>query len=263
MKVVLFCGGLGTRLRAHSERIPKPMVEIGNRPILWHIMKYYAHFGHKDFILCLGYMGEVIKEYFLGYDEWVSNDFVLRKGGDEIELVDRDLDDWTIRFVDTGVQTNIGGRLRAVREFLEGEEMFLASYTDSVTDADLGAYLEAFRRSDAVGSMLAVRPDQSFHTLELGKPNDGLSPVDDVRDARSSDFWINGGFFAFRPEIFDRLQPGEELVEEPLRRLVDEGKLFAYRHDGYWASMDTYKDKKRFDALYDAGDHRWEVWRTS
>ena len=137
MKVVLFCGGQGMRMREFSETIPKPMVPIGYRPIMWHLMRYYAHFGHKDFILCLGYRGDSIKEYFLNYKEWLSNDFVLSGGGADVQLLSSDIDDWRITFVDTGTHSNIGERLRAVRPHLEGEEIFLANYSDGLTDAPL------------------------------------------------------------------------------------------------------------------------------
>src|SRR5687768_8893066 len=144
MKVVLFCGGLGTRLRDYSDSIPKPLVEVGTRPIIWHLMKYYAHFGHKDFILCLGYGGNAIKQYFLNYDESRSNDFVLSKGGKKIELEKSDIEDWTIRFVDTGMHSNVGERLRRVRRFLEGEEMFLANYADCLSDINCDTHIASF-----------------------------------------------------------------------------------------------------------------------
>src|SRR6478609_5593576 len=147
MKVVLFCGGLGTRLREYSDTIPKPMVNIGHRPILWHVMKYYAHYGHKDFILCLGYKADVIKKYFLEYDECVSNDFVLSGGGKNLQLLSSDIHDWNITFVDTGLTSNIGQRLKAVQRQLEGEEMFLANYTDGLSDVPLPAVIESFRES--------------------------------------------------------------------------------------------------------------------
>ena len=161
MKVVLFCGGQGMRIRDYSESVPKPLIRIGYRPILWHVMKYYAHFGHRDFILCLGYKADVIKDYFLHYEETLSNDFVLNGGGKEIQLLHRDIDDWRITFVDTGTSTSIGERLLAVRRHLAGEEVFLANYSDGVTDLDLNRYIDDVRRRNPVASFVSVRPNLS------------------------------------------------------------------------------------------------------
>src|SRR5438046_2623377 len=165
MKVVLFCGGLGMRLREVSDLIPKPMVPIGYRPILWHVMKYYAHYGHKDFILCLGYKGDVVKNYFLNYDECVSNDFVLSNGGKKLHLLNSDIHDWNITFVDTGIASNIGQRLKAVEHYVKGESAFLANYSDGLTDLPLPGYIDHFLERDKVGSFLAVRPSQSSHVV--------------------------------------------------------------------------------------------------
>ena len=168
MKVVLFCGGRGLRLREHSEAIPKPMVQIGYRPILWHVMRYYAHYGHRDFILCLGYRADAIKDYFLHYDEAASNDFVLSEGGRRVELLGSDIADWRITFADTGLDTTIGERLRRVRHLLEGEEIFLANYGDTLTDAPLDELVETFRADTATAALLAVRPSHSysFHVVD-------------------------------------------------------------------------------------------------
>lgn len=260
MKVVLFCGGKGMRIRDYSEQIPKPMICIGYRPILWHVMKYYAHFGHKDFILCLGYKADHIKQYFLNYDECLSNDFVLRPGnGGPVQLLNRDIDDWTITFVDTGTDTNIGGRLRAVRPYVENEPMFLANYSDALTDLDLGAMVRDFQRTPAaVASFLCVRPPISFHLVNL----DG-SRVTAINDVRQSDFWINGGYFILRPEIFDHLNDGEELVAEPFQRLIDQGRLRAFLYERFWQCMDTFKDKQDFEDLYGRGQAPWELWKNA
>jgi glucose-1-phosphate cytidylyltransferase len=256
MKVVLFCGGMGMRLREYSESIPKPLVPIGQRPILWNLMKYYAHYGHKDFILCLGYRAEAIKEYFVNYDEKLTNDFVLQRGGAEIELLGSDIDDWSITFVDTGLSSNIGMRLRAVREHLEGEEVFLANYADGLSDLALDRYLERFQESGKIASMLSVAVPQSFHTVEAGA--DGV--VENMEDLAGSKVRVNGGFFAFRTEIFDYIEPGEELVVEPFQRLIEKGELMAHAHDGFWLAMDTFKDKGRFEELLDEGHAPWRVW---
>jgi len=258
MKVVLFCGGLGTRLREYSETVPKPMVNIGYRPIIWHLMKYYAHFGHTEFILCLGYRGDLIKQYFLNYDETLSNDFELTGGTQDVKLYGRDIEGWKITFADTGQHSNIGQRLRAVQRYLADDPVFLANYSDGLSDLPLGDYLDRFRQADKVASFLCVRPSQSFHAVELAK--DGV--VQDIRHVGEAGLWINGGFFAFKREIFDHMKEGEELVQEPFQRLIGLQQLTAYRHEGFWACMDTFKDKQAFDDMNARGDMPWQVWRS-
>ena len=257
MKVVLFCGGLGMRLREHSERIPKPMVNIGYRPILWHVMKYYAHFGHKDFILCLGWKADVIKHYFLNYNECISNDFVLSKGGSQIDLLNSDIDDWSITFVDTGVSSNIGQRLKAVEPHVRGEEAFLANYTDGLTDAHLPDLIGCLYDNDAVATFLSVKPSQSFHAVATNDDSEVVA----MEPIAETGVWMNGGFFAFRSEIFDYLEDGEELVEEPFRRLIQRGLLRTVRYGGFWSCMDTFKEKQDLDDMYAQGNAPWEVWR--
>ena len=216
MKVVLFCGGFGMRLREYSESVPKPLVPVGNRPILWHIMKYYAHFGHKDFILCLGWKAEAIKRYFLEYDECLSNDFVLRPGESSVELLNSDISDWRITFVDTGTQANIGDRLSKVKEHLAGEEEFLANYSDGLCDAHLPDVVDTFRSRQSIASFLSVYPSQSFHSVQT--LDDGT--VCSIEPIWKSGLRMNGGFFIFRTEFFDYLNDGEELIEEPLCYLI-------------------------------------------
>jgi glucose-1-phosphate cytidylyltransferase len=256
MKVVLFCGGLGTRLREHSETIPKPLVTVGYRPILWHLMRYYAHYGHKDFVLCLGYRGDLIREFFLNYRECMSNDFVLSEGGGRLELLGSDTADWRITFVDTGLHSNIGERLRRVRPYLAGERTFLANYADGLSDLPLDAMIADFERRRAVASFAAVRPPQSFHSVKA----DASGAVTEIVAMDRTDVRVNGGFFVLRQEIFDVLQPGEELVEEPFRRLIATRRLACWRHDGYWQAMDTFKDKILFDRREAQGDCPWMVW---
>lgn len=256
MKVVLFCGGLGTRLREHSDTVPKSLVNIGPRPIIWHLMRYYAHHGHKDFILALGYRGELIREYFLKYNEAISNDFTLSRGGRHIELHSSDLDDWRITFVDTGLHSNIGERLLRVRRHIGRDAMFLANYTDGLSDLPLDAQLEQFRDSDAIASLAAVSNSQSFHSMQVGA--DGhVSRIGNVADQ----VLINGGYFIFRREIFDYMKPGEELVEAPFQRLIAAQKLLAYRWGGFWRCMDTFKDKITFDRMEGKGECPWMVWQ--
>lgn len=256
MKVVLFCGGLGTRLREYSETIPKPMVEIGYRPIIWHLMRYYAHFGHKDFILCLGYKGDYIKNYFLNYNECLSNNFTLSKGCKDIQLHTTDIEDWSITFVDTGLNANIGQRLVAVKPYLEGEDVFLANYADGLTDLDLNLYLNHFYQQGKIASFLAVQPSQSFHVVSFA----GEALVKNIQPVQCADLWINGGFFALKQEIFNYIKDGEELVLEPFQRLLQQEELIAYRNPGFWACMDTFKEKMLFDEMYAKGKIPWAVW---
>lgn len=258
MKVVLFCGGFGTRLKDLSENVPKPMVNIGYRPILWHLMKYYAYYGHKDFILCLGYKADVIKRYFLNYDECLTNNFVLCKGGKDVKLLNSDIQDWKITFVDTGINSPIGQRLKAVEEHLKGEEVFLANYVDGLTDLALGDYIDRFLARRQIASFLAVKPAQTFHVVSTN--GDLVQKIENVTQA---DIWINGGYFIFRKEIFSFIHDGEDLVEKPFQRLIAEQQLFVYKHDRFWACMDTFKEKQQLEDLYTRGGAPWEVWKTS
>ena len=259
MKVVIFCGGQGLRLRELSEAIPKPMALIGQRPILWHGMRYYAHFGHREFILCLGHKGDVIKDYFLHYDEATSNDFVFAEGGRTLELLRTDIQDWRITFAQTGMHANIGQRLAAIRDHLGGDELFLANYGDNLTDAPLPEFISDFERSDKVAAFLSVRPTYTFHVVRT----DAGHQVTSLKDVRESDIRINGGVFIFRREIFDYMRDGEELVEEPFQRLIRKGALIAYEYDGFWAPMDTLKDMHLLQSLYDSGHPPWAVWEAS
>lgn len=257
MKVVLFCGGLGMRLRDFSEDIPKPMITIGYRPILWHVMKYYAHFGHKDFILCLGYKADLIKNYFLDYNECVSNDFVLSNGGKDLKLLGSDIQDWRITFVDTGLTSNIGQRLKAVEGHLRDEPMFMANYSDGLCDLPLNRYVNYFRKRDKVASFLSVRPTQSFHVVSLKDE----CVVRDIQHISRTGFWINGGFFILKKEIFKHIRDGEELVNEPFQRLIRKGDLITYKYNGFWGCMDTFKDRQLLNDMYSRGETPWEVWK--
>jgi glucose-1-phosphate cytidylyltransferase len=256
MKVVLFCGGFGMRMREYSEALPKPMVPIGYRPILWHVMKYYAHYGYKDFVLCLGYKADVIKNYFRNYDECLSNDFVLSGGGKNLQLLSSDIDDWRITFVDTGLTSNIGQRLKAVEKYLQDEEVFLANYTDGLSDVNLKELTEIFLRSKRVACFVSVKPVASFHMITV----DGDGLVKSIEHITKSGARINGGFFLFRREIFQYIKEGEELVEEPFHRLIAEGQLLSYPHNNFWACMDTFKEMQHLEDLYSRGKAPWAVW---
>ncbi len=256
MKVVLFCGGFGMRMREYSDTIPKPMVNIGYRPILWHVMKYYAHYGHKEFILCLGHRADYVKDYFLNYNECISNDFVLSKGGKVLQLYSSDIDDWSVTFVDTGTNSNIGQRLKAVQKYLEDDEVFLANYSDGLTDLSINDQIEHFEKDQKVASFLCVKPNLSSHFVTLD--NDGV--VQAIKDINQSDIRINGGYFVFRKDIFQFMKDGEELLHEPFQRLVEREQLVAYKYDGFWAAMDTFKDKQTLDDIYATGHAPWQVW---
>jgi glucose-1-phosphate cytidylyltransferase len=220
-------------------------------------MKYYAHFGHKDFILCLGYGATVIKQYFLNYDEYTTNDFVLSEGGRTRELFGQDIHDWRITFVDTGLESNIGERLVKVGRHLEGEEVFLANYADGLTNLCLPEQIEHFEQHGADASFLSVRPNLSYHFVQT----DEEGKVAGFHDIADSGIRVNGGFFVFRKSVFDYIHEGEDLVFEPFQRLIDAGKLLAYPYDGYWQAVDTAKDKQRVDELHAAGNPPWQVWK--
>ena len=257
MKVVLFCGGLGMRMRDGVSTAPKPMAMVGERPLLWHVMRYYAHYGHTDFVLCLGYGASAVKDFFLNYDETRSNDFVIENGARDVKLFSTDISDWRITLVDTGLTSAIGERLRRVRRFVEGEEMFMANYADVLTTAALPDMVERFRASDAVASLLAVPPQSSHHVVDIG--DDGIitqvTPMQDLRQ------WENGGYFVLRPEIFDHLKEGEDLVEDALMRLlVPQRRVLAYPYKGYWSPADTVKERAQLEERYQQANCPWMIW---
>jgi len=250
VKVVIFCGGLGIRMGEESQRIPKPMISIGSQPILWHIMEWYASWGHTDFILCLGHRADVIKEYFLHYHEAMAHDFVLQAG--ELRLLASDMEDWKITFLDTGIQATIGERLLAARPYIGDDEVFLATYGDGLTDAPLDEMVDRLVTNGKTGLFMSVRPRLSYHVVDADE--DGT--VRSIEDMASADVRINGGFFVFRRRVFDELRPGEDIMDGAAR-LARDGALLAYRYDGFWAPMDTIKDKQDLDALLDSGHPPW------
>jgi glucose-1-phosphate cytidylyltransferase len=255
MKVVLFCGGYGMRMRnGADDDLPKPMNKVGPRPLMWHVMRYYAHFGHREFVLCLGYGAHHIKDFFLNYRETTSNDFVLRGG--EVDLLDSDIADWTITFVHTGMDTPIGERLRRVRDYVEDEEAFLANYADGLTDLPLNHMVDKFLTSDAAAALLAVPPQSAFHCVELGE-TDRVSTISSVR---TMPLWENGGYFVLRPEIFDHLPENGDLVEDACGSLAKQGKLMAYPYRGFWLAADTVKERNLLEAAYQSGKRPWMLW---
>jgi glucose-1-phosphate cytidylyltransferase len=237
MKVIIFCGGLGLRIRDASDALPKPLVTVGNRPILWHVMRYYAHYGHREFILCLGYKGDAVEEYFRNAD----------------------VRDWHITFADTGALSSIGERFAMVKRYVAGDDVFLANYADGLTDLHLPDLINSFAASGKVGAFVCVRPSLSYHFVQTRE--DGT--VIELEEADRIELRVNGGYFVFRSDIFDYIRSGEDLIAEPFHRLIRDGQLLGYRYDGFWKNMDTFKDKQALDDLYAGGQPPWAVWRVS
>jgi glucose-1-phosphate cytidylyltransferase len=255
MKVVLFCGGLGTRIREYSESIPKPMIPIGHQPILRHVMQYYSQYGHRDFILCLGYKANVVKDYFLNYKQAANSDCIISDFGEKVELLGERPPDWRVSLVDTGIWRNIGQRLAAVRHLVQEEEVFLANYSDGLTDAPLPDMIDRFKRSEKIACFIAIHPPISFHLAEF----DEQGVVRRIRASQQSDIWINGGFFIFRREIFNYIEEGDELVVEPFSRLIEAGQLMAYRYEGFWRAMDTLRDRQVLEEMIERGNTPWQL----
>src|SRR5580692_4099751 len=256
MKTVILCGGKGTRLREETEYRPKPMVPIGSRPILWHIMRRYAKYGHRDFVLCLGYKGDVIKDYFRNY-RWNSHDVSISLGKPQAPKFHApdSAEDWNVSLVDTGLESLTGWRVRAVRSYV-GKGAFFLTYGDGVGDIDLKKLLAAHRKSGAVCTLTAVHPPGRFGEVGL-RPDGRVETFNEKPQTESG--YINGGFMVCEPEIFDYLpdDPATMLEEAPLRRLAAEGKLGAYRHEGFWQPMDTYQEFTLLNRLWDAGKAPW------
>lgn len=255
MKVVLFCGGYGMRMRDGVSDVPKPMAMVGDRPLLWHVMRYYAHFGHTDFVLAMGYGARHITRFFLEYQETDANDFVL--DGGEVTNLSEDISSWRITFVHTGLNTPIGERLRRVRAHLGDDEMFMANYADVLTDAPLDDMVRRLEASDAVGTLLAVPPQSAFHVVATN----GDSRVTDIHTVAQLDLLENGGYFVFRRELLDMLDPDTDLVGDTLTRLAREERLLAYRHDGFWMPADTVKERAVLDHMAQRAVGPWELWR--
>ena len=253
MKVVLFCGGLGTRIREYSENIPKPMIPVGSQPILLHVMQYYSQYGHKDFVLCLGYKANIIKDFFINYRPQMYMDCVVSGHGSKVELLGKAQEEWRITLLDTGIWRNIGQRLWAVRDHVKNEEMFLANYSDGLTDVDLDHMVETFKKSGKLACFLAVRPPLTYHLADIASDGSVVA----FRPSARSDIWVNGGYFIMRPEIFDYMREGEELVLDPFNRLIADDQLLAYRHDSFWLPMDTLRDRQVLEDLVEQGQMPW------
>lgn len=254
MKAVILCGGLGTRLREETEFRPKPMVEVGGRPILWHIMKIFAHAGITDFVICIGYRGDVIKEYFLDY-EARNNDFTITLGkSHDIVFHDQHLEsDWRVTIADTGQETQTGGRVKRVERYID-DDRFMVTYGDGLADIDLSALLRFHDEHKRLATITTVRPLSRFGVLDV----DDTGAVRQFREKPQVDGWVNAGFFVFQREVFDYLTDGP-LEQAPLERLAEKGELSAYRHDGFWQPMDTYREARLLNDLWDEGAP-WKVW---
>jgi glucose-1-phosphate cytidylyltransferase len=253
MKVVLFCGGLGTRIREYSESVPKPMIPVGAQPIMWHVMDYYSRYGHQDFVLCLGYKANVVKDYFLNYKPQSQVDCVVSNAGGRIEYLGKLPEDWRIAMIDTGVWRNIGERLWAVRKQVENEPYFFANYSDGLCDVDLEDMTKKFQESGKIAAFVAIRPPLTYHIADIAE--DGR--VREFRSSDRTDIWINGGYFIFRPEIFNYMREGEELVLDPFKRLIEDNQLMAFKHEGFWRSMDTLRDRQVLEDMVEQGRMPW------
>ena len=256
MKVVILAGGLGTRLSEETEVRPKPMVEIGERPILWHIMKIYAHYDFNDFTIALGYKGEVIKRYFWEMANFSGSlTFQLKAG--RVERHNDPLEDWQVHLIDTGQETQTGGRIRRLKSYL-GEAAFMLTYGDGVSNVDLRELLRFHRSQGCIATVTAVRPPARFGGLIL----DGSRAVGFTEKPQIGEGWINGGFFVFEPQVFDYLDGDETNLEaDVLPRLAADGQLAAYQHEGFWQCMDTLREKRLLETLWREGKQPWKVWK--
>ena len=255
MKVVILAGGLGTRLAEETEIKPKPMVEIGGHPILWHIMKHYAHYGFKEFFIALGYKGEIIKRYFLDYYS-LSGSMTINFASGNVETRNKECEDWIVHLIDTGLLTLTGGRVKRLQPWLS-EETFMVTYGDGVSDIDLGDLLRFHRSHGRLATVTAVRPPARFGGLIF----DGDLVADFTEKPQIGEGWINGGFLVFEPQVFDYLSEEDSSLEaNALERLAADKQLAAYRHDRFWQCMDTMRDKLLLESLWQKGEIPWKFW---
>ena len=257
MKVVILCGGFGTRLREETEIRPKPMVEVGGKPILWHIMKTFAHHGFNEFILCLGYKGDVIKNYFLNY-QYLNNDFTIELGTGKIETHNNhDEEGWRVTLVDTGQNAMTGARVKRVEPYIDGDR-FMLTYGDGVTDLDVNDLLNFHQASGKIGTVTGVSPPSHYGELAIA----GEQVVSFQEKPQTQDSFISGGYFVLNREFFQYLSDDQDCVleREPLERLAQEGQLGVYTHRGFWQCMDTYRDYVYLNGLWDQGNAQWKVW---
>jgi glucose-1-phosphate cytidylyltransferase len=255
MKVVILAGGMGTRLAEETETRPKPMVEIGGHPILWHIMKHYGHYGHNEFYIALGYKGDVIKRYFLDYYALNSSMTISLKTG-KVEVVDGEKEDWIVHLIDTGLHTNTGGRIKRLEPWLR-DDTFLMTYGDGVCDIDLDDLLRFHRARGCIATISAVRPAARFGGLVF----DGDHVQEFTEKSQIGEGWVNGGFIVLEPGIFEYLDNDNDSLErKAFEQLAVEGQLVAYRHEGFWQCMDTLREKRLLEAYWQSGEAPWRIW---
>lgn len=257
MKVVILCGGQGTRMREHTEFIPKPLVEIGGKPILWHIMKTYAHYGFNEFILCLGYKGNMIKDYFMNYDT-KHHDITMRLKDKHhwTHYKDTDVEDWTITLADTGENTMTGGRIKRIQKYIDGDEFFV-TYGDGVADIDIKKLLEFHRKMGKLATLSGIRPVSRFGVIDHEQ---GL--ITNFQEKPRMKERVNGGYFVFNKKVFDYIQGDDTVLEEePVRKLAAERQISIFEHDGFWECMDTYRESLMLNKLWDSGKAVWKVWK--
>lgn len=258
MKVAILCGGLGTRLREETEFRPKPLVEVGGRPVLWHIMKTYAHYGFREFVLCLGYRGNMIKEYFLNY-EAMNNDFTICLGQKSQILYDGSHQEqgFLVTLADTGLATMTGGRVKRISKYM-GDDTFMVTYGDGVSDVDIDQLVKFHHENGRLATVTTVRPVSRFGVVGIGEENRVL----EFNEKPVAEGWISAGFFVFNKGIFDYLSGDDCILErDPLEQLAREGQLAAYRHEGFFFPMDTYRDHQHLNQLWASGKAPWKVWR--
>ncbi len=255
MKVVILAGGFGTRLSEETGVKPKPMVEIGGKPIIWHIMKMYSHYGHNEFIICLGYKGYVIKEFFMNY-YLLNSDLRINMENNTTEVLSNDVEPWKITMVDTGEDTMTGGRIKRIRDYV-GDETFFLTYGDGVSDVDFSRLLEFHKKNNAYATLTAVQPPGRFGAFTLDSDK-----ITSFREKPKGDSaWVNGGFFVLEPEIFDYIENDSTIWErEPMEHLAQAGRLAAYKHDNYWQSMDSLRDKKVLEIEWAKSNPPWKKW---
>ena len=258
MKTVILAGGLGTRLSEETDLKPKPMVEIGGRPIIWHIMKSYSHYGFNDFIICLGYKGYVIKEYFANYFLHQSDVTIdLRENQNNLEIHNCNAEEWRITLVDTGLNTMTGGRIKSIRNYI-GNETFMLTYGDGVANVDIHSLIDFHKRQGKHATITSIQPSARYGALDISDNNNVLSFVE---KPKGDGAWINGGFFVLEPQVFDYIRGDETIWErESLEKLVNKGQLAAYKHHEFWKCMDTLRDRVELDNLWSSGNAPWKVW---
>ena len=256
LKVVILCGGEGTRLRPHIEDTPKPLVEIGDRPILWHIMKLYSHYGYKDFILCLGYMGHKIKEFFFNYKEWKYFDLELKNGTIANSInIQNDVKDWNISLIDTGLESNTGERIRRIEKYIDTDNFFV-TYGDAVSDINMDTLLDFYKKEEKVATITCVKPLSQFGLINI----DNNNVVTEFKEKPALDQWVNGGFFVFNKEIFNYFREGDILERETFERVAKKQEIAAYKFTGFWQCMDTYKDIIFLNNLWNSNKCPWKIW---